>query len=178
MPNHSPLYSVKGYKGAHVLRGVRVTAEFGETADLQLIGASLPFSVPCSDVQTYTQAEAMTEGDAVTLLAQEAVLFYGQDPARVQRAADLARKPYAVQNAQRDEAGEGIPRPSLSVMCVKGQSSGWYVVRPGSCTCPDHKNGNTCKHRIAAWMHRELIIRPLAKARRTTPAQILAELEA
>jgi hypothetical protein len=118
----------------------------------------------------------MTTGDPITLLAQEAATVYNLDPKRVQRAAELARNPFAIQNARRDENDKQIT-PSLRVQCVKG-SKGWYVVRPNFCTCPDHQRGNTCKHRIAAWIHREAITRPIAQARHITPAEVFAELTA
>jgi hypothetical protein len=125
-------------------------------------------------MEPFTQAQALAAGDPITMLAQEAATVYGQDPKRVQRAADLVRTPGNVQNARRDEFDEPI-KPSLKVLCVKG-SKGWYVVRAGFCQCPDNAKGHTCKHRIAAWIHRESIVRPLAQARRVEPAQIFAEL--
>ena len=166
-----PLYTVKGYKGAHYLRDLR---ESGEIATVHLVGADLPFDVDRRDVVPFTQADAITEGNIYLMLAQEAAVLFGQDPARINRAVEIVRTSHAVQNANRDESGQEI-QPSLNCLCVKG-SSGWYVVRPGSCTCEDSKRGHTCKHRIAAWMHRESIIRPLAQARRVAPAVILAEL--
>lgn len=171
----STLYSVNGYKGAHVVLATRDT-ETGSVSDVQLIGAPLPYSVPTAELKPFEHSEAMSQGDQITLLAQEAVTVYSLDPKRVQRATQLARDPYAVQNARRDENGEQIA-PSLKVQCVKG-SKGWYVVRAGKCTCPDHAKNNTCKHRIAAWMRRESIARPLAAARHMSPAQIIAELVA
>lgn len=167
------LYSVLNHRGAHLMLATRET-EAGTVADMQLIGALESFTVPILDAVIFAQVEAMSSGDQITLLAQEAVTVYGLEPGRVQRAAELARDPYAVQNARRNEHGEQI-KPSLKVQCVKG-SKGWYTVRPGSCTCPDHAKGNTCKHRIAAWMRRESITRPLAEARKMTPAEVLAEL--
>ena len=139
-----------------------------------MIGASLPFSVPLSDVHAFTQADAMPEGDSITMLAQEAVISFGADPARVNRAAELARNPYTVQQAAKDEQGETITK-SLNVFAVKG-SSGWYVVRPGACTCEDHKRGHVCKHRLAAWMYRENIVRSIAQVRKVEPSVVLAEL--
>ena len=179
-----PLYSVKGYKGAHLLLNVREIGiegtPQGETnapaiiADVQLIGSPTSFSAVYTDLQPFQMSEAMKEGETITLLAQEAVMIYGLEAKRVQRAADLARNPYNVQQAKRDELGETI-KPSLNKLIVKG-SKGWYIVTRGWCQCPDNTRGNTCKHRIAAWMHRESIVRPLAQARRVAPAVILAEL--
>ena len=169
------LYTVKGYKGAHILEDVRDT-ESGTIADVHLVGAVLPFSVPAADVVPFTHAEAMPKGYTVEALAQEAVTVYGLDPARVQRAADLFRQPKAVQLAHRDELDEQIT-PSLNVIIVKG-SKGWYLTRRNFCQCADNTKGNTCKHRIAAWMYRESTVRPLAVARNRKPAEILAELTA
>jgi hypothetical protein len=178
--NPAPLFSVKGTPGAHIVVDQRVTG-FGpqphvNIVDVKLIGADLPYSVPLADVHEFTQADRMTEGDPITLLAQEAVLLFGADPARVIRAAELARDPHKVQQAGKDESGETIKK-SLNVFIVAG-SSGWYVVRPGSCTCEDHKRGHVCKHRLAAWMHRENIVRSLAQVRKVAPAVVLAELVA
>lgn len=176
--NHTPLYSVTGTKGAHIAQEIRVTGTGPQphpsVVDVQLIGASLPFSAPLADVHAYTQADAMTEGDPITILAQEAVILFGADPARVNRAAELARNPYSVQQAAKDEQGMSIKK-SLNVFAVKG-SSGWYVVRPGACTCEDHKRGHVCKHRLAAWMYRENIIRSIAQVRKVAPSVVLAEL--
>lgn len=175
MQHNQTLYTVKDHEGAHLLLDAREIN--GETvAEMQLIGALLPFDVKGADLEPFQMSNAMKTGDPIGLLAQEAVTIYGADPKRVQKAADLARQKAAVQQAHRDENGEQI-KPSLRVLAVKG-SSGWYVVKNGTCTCKDNEQGNICKHRIAAWMHREAIARPLAAARRTTPAKILAELEA
>ena len=171
----TPLYSVKGYKGAHVVLSTRDT-EAGIIADVQLVGAPLPFSAPAADLTPFSHADSMSQGDPITLLAQEAATVYSLDPKRTQRAADLVRNPTNVQQARRNEIDEPI-KPSLLMLIVKG-SSGWYIVRPNFCQCPDNARGNTCKHRIAGWMHRESIIRPLAAARRVEKSQILAELTA
>jgi hypothetical protein len=170
------LYSVKGYKGAHILIDMRDT-DGGIIADVQLIGASSPFSASPANLAPFQMSEALTQGDLITVLAQESAVIYGADPPRIQKATELARTPYAIQNAQRDYMGEKIKSPSMKTLIVKGRA-GWYIVEKGNCQCPDNKKGNTCKHRIAAWMHREAIARPLAQARRTTPAKILQELEA
>lgn len=176
----TPLYTIKSHPGAHILHHVRDT-ESGTIADVQLVGAPLPFSVPVSDVADYQPAtaapyQAATPGDIIAL-AQEALTVYALDPGRIARAADLARDPYKVQQAKRDVFGGPI-KPTLNNLIVKASKNGWYMVTRGSCTCKDHTRGNVCKHRIAAWMHRESIIRPLAQARRTTTARILAELNA
>ena len=175
--NKTTLYSIKGYQGAHSIIDMRDT-DSGTIATVQLIGSALPFSAALPDLTPYQTTNALpTDSDIITLLAQEAAILYGADPERINKAAELARQPYAIQNARKDFLGEPI-KPSLNTLIVKGHA-GWYLVSKGSCTCPDStKRGQVCKHRIAAWMHREAIIRPLAKLRRRTPVQILAELTA
>jgi hypothetical protein len=168
----APLYAVKNHTGAHSLRDLRET-DAGEIATVHLIGADLPYDVDRRDLTPYTTDSAYT-GDALIMLAQEAAILYGQDPGRINRATEIARRRGMVLQAHRDEDGNAIS-PSLSTICVRG-ATGWYIVRPGSCTCQDTAHGHVCKHRIAAWMHREIIIRPLAQVRRVTPAIILAEL--
>lgn len=168
------IYTVKGYKGAHMLIDMRDT-DTDTICEVMLIGALNSFSTPMADLAPYQLADALTEGDPITLLAQEAATIFNADPARVQKAANLCRDPYAVQNARYDFLGEPI-KPTLKALIVKG-AHGWYNVSLKACTCKDHTQGNICKHRIAAWMHREAIIRPLAKARRVAPAVVLAELE-
>lgn len=169
------IYTVKGYKGAHMLIDMRDT-DSGTICEVMLIGALTSFSTQMTDLTPYQLADALTEGDPITLLAQEAATIFNAEPMRVQKAANLSRDPYAVQNARFDFLGNPI-KPTLKNLIVKG-SAGWYNVSLKACTCPDHSKGNTCKHRVAAWMHRELIVRPLAKARRVAPAVVLAELEA
>lgn len=173
------LYSVEGTKGAWCFVDCYQSSPIPpampeDVAIMQLIGTSGTLHVPAAIVKSYTQADAMTEGDPIALLAQEAVILFGADPARVIRAAELARNPYTVQQAAKDEQGNPIAK-SLNVFAVKG-SSGWYVVRPGACTCEDHKRGHVCKHRLAAWMHRENIVRSIAQVRKVAPSVVLAEL--
>lgn len=172
------LYTVKGYQGAFILHDVRDTAEFGRVADVQLIGAVLPFSVPEADISPFTMSAAIKEptGDMLKNLAQEAATVYNLEPGRVMKAAELARQVSAIQQARRDERNEQI-KPSLKVLIVRGRA-GWYVVRTGSCTCPDSRRGNVCKHRIAAWMYREAIVRPMVQVSKKTRAVVLAELGA
>lgn len=179
--NLTPLYTVKGVKGAHILLGMRevdTTPEPGAEpirqtiADVHLIGALLPYSVNVDDIALFTMEDRLAEtSDIYISLAQEAITAYGLDGKRTQRAAALARDKYAVQVAKRDEHGEPIPNPSHKKLCVKGSNNGWYVVTVGSCTCPDHKNGHVCKHRIAAWMMKQITARPLAAAARVTVAE-------
>lgn len=169
------IYTVREYKGAHMLIDMRDT-DAGTICEVMLIGALNSFSAQMADLTPYQLADALTEGDPITLLAQEAATIFNAEPMRVQKAANLCRNPYAVQNARFDFLGEPI-KPTLKALIVKG-SHGWYNVSLKACTCKDHAQGNICKHRIAAWMHREAIIRPLAKATRKDRAAILAQLEA
>ncbi len=169
MKKSTVLYSVAGHTGAHMLIDVRA-AESGEIADVQLIGALLPFSVPIADLTPFTPADRFPSQKYATLasLAQEAVTVYGLDPARVQRAVMLLQNRTNVQQARYDELGEAIT-PSLDKLIVKAESKpGWYVVTRGVCNCKDHSQGNVCKHRIAAWIFREVISRNQVAARRHT----------
>ncbi len=110
-------------------------------------------------------------------LAKEALTRWPAqvDPARLVRAVDILQSNrWNVQLAHRDENDQPI-KPSYAVLIVRG-SHGWYVVREKSCTCPDSRAGHICKHRIAAWLYRESIIRPLAEAGLKTGAQLKKEL--
>ena len=89
-------------------------------------------------------------------LATEAIRVYGADPARVQRAVELLQR-QAVHLARYDRSGLPVV-PSLEIFAVAG-SQGWYTVSHGECTCKDHQLGHVCKHRLAAWMYREVEIR-------------------
>lgn len=175
------LYKIEGSPAAHYLIGLReceVTPTAGEpaqmqmVADVQMIGAVLPYSVPAANLSEYTNTTPPQCGDTIATLAQEAAVIYKLDPKRVQKAAEIARNKYSVQPAKRDEYGNEI-KPSYSVLCVKG-SSGWYVVKKNFCTCEDHKRGHVCKHRIAAWMTKEMIARPQAAAARITTAEYIS----
>ena len=105
-------------------------------------------------------------------LKREAVNALHQDPAMVEAALDILDTSANVQNANADENGQRI-NPSLAVLIVRGEH-GWVVVRPGSCTCGSK---TICAHRIAAWIHRESVIRPLAQAANKNRASILKMLE-
>ncbi len=92
-------------------------------------------------------------------LAEQARATWPQiDPARLERAVELVEASSTnVQQAHYDEDGGRIT-PSLEVLIVRG-SHGWYVVRKHSCTCPDHRSGHVCKHRLAAWLYTTFISR-------------------
>lgn len=180
-PITTPLYSVKGQTGAHVLSKLQ-DAHHNPTSDtpttyaqIYLIGSdNAGLTVPINDLAPFTLNNKYNGDDLITALAQEAVILYSADPARVQRGADIARNPYKVQQARRDFADQPIT-PTLKTIIVQSESGrGWYIVEKGTCQCKD--TAPICKHRIAAWIYRECITRPIAKARRTTPAAILAEL--
>lgn len=173
------LYSIKGHTGAHLLEKLQEihpdpTNDTPETvARVCLVGAQEPFFVPVADLTPYTLDNTYTGDDVTVQLAQTAATVYNLDPWRVQRAADLNRNPYNVQIARKDENGQKIAQPSYKKMIVKGSKGGWYITTRGTCTCKDHANGHTCKHRIAAWMRRESIARPLATAARVTVAEYI-----
>ena len=105
-------------------------------------------------------------------LRREAITKYHIPGPLVDQAIALNQNPYDVQQARKDENGHPIYKPSLSTLIVRGQH-GWYVVRSKSCSCETHDG--ICVHRIAAWIHREIIIRPLAEARGVAPSVIQAE---
>ena len=179
------LYTVKDLKGAHYVEEYRpIYPNASDTpshyvAVVRLVGAIEHFDANPDDLTPFTLADRATFDDWVINLAQEAATLYNLDPQRVQRAAEIVRSSRtAVQMAKRDEFGEPIAQPSYKKMIVKGSKSGWYVVTRGSCTCKDHANGHTCKHRIAVWMKKESIARPIAAVRRTSVKTILEELGA
>jgi len=179
------LYTVKDLKGAHYDEEYRpIYPDASDTpshyvAVVRLVGAIEHFDANPDDLTPFTLADRATFDDWIINLAQEAATLYNLDPQRVQRAAEIVRSSRtAVQMAKRDEFGEPIAQPSYKKMIVKGSKSGWYVVTRGSCTCKDHANGHTCKHRIAAWMKKESIARPIAAVRRTSVKTILEELGA
>lgn len=185
MSTITPLYSVKGFSGAHFMHGMR-ECEITETpgaepikkifAKVQLIGSLLPFDVPFEDLSMFDLSNKYQGEDITISLAQEAATIYNQEAKRVQKAAELNRDTFAVQIAKRDKFGDPIHYPTWKTAIVKGSDGGWYVISKGECTCQDHKRGNTCKHRIAVWMRRESIARPLAAARRVPVAQIISEV--
>jgi len=178
------LYTLPNHPGAHIINSMRDVSDTDPAAtytvaDVQLIGAPLAFTAPLSDLRIFTPAASLPNDDSqdiITRLAQEAITVYGLDLQRIIKAAELARGRNNILPARRDYMDQPIKNASLKLLCVRG-SKGWYLVTRGSCTCPDNR-GHVCKHRIAAWIYRETIARPLAKARRTTTAKILQELEA
>ncbi len=100
----------------------------------------------------------MTYATVASLCTEICERWPGVDPDRVLRAAELVTSsPYNILPARRDEHDQPI-KPDHDVLAIRGQQ-GWYVVRKHSCTCQDHARGNVCKHRIAAWIHQQLIIR-------------------
>ncbi len=158
------LYTVKNHPGAHIVRAIRErvdeNAQTHICAEVLLIGAQLPYTVPLADVRPWASDSPRAQMPAVNrtvALAQEAVLVYGLDPARVQRAALLM---YSRGVLPARYNADGTPREtSLDVLAVRVSAGGWYTVERGSCTCPDHRAGHVCKHRIAAWMYREAVTR-------------------
>jgi len=75
------------------------------------------------------------------------------DPARIGRAVELVCKKGMVFTANRDEHGNSIQPRGEKLTIVRSSTGGYYYVRKGSCTCPDHLKGNICKHRIAAYVN-------------------------
>ncbi len=171
MYNKKELYALPNTRGAWQYYGENKDSDSKTDAPhlFRLIGSypSLIFRMADNAAMPYTGEAAYifplypdTES-----LAQEAVTTYKLDPARVQRAAEIVEGSRTnCQPAHRDENGEPINTPSYEIQAVKSQNannSGWYLVRRGSCTCHDSReDGNICKHRIAAWMTRELAERP------------------
>lgn len=103
-------------------------------------------------------------------LAQEAAARWPQlDPARIERAVEIAAKPGTIYNAK-------CPPGEFDVRNSKG--NGWYRVstKAKTCTCPDHIKGHVCKHRLAVWLFVEARTRAAAQVRRVPQAQIVREL--
>jgi hypothetical protein len=103
-------------------------------------------------------------------LAQEALKRWpALDPARLERAIEIAARPGMIYNA-RCNAGEFDVRAS--------NGTGWYHVntKARTCTCPDSHKGHVCKHRLAVWLFVEARTRPAAQARRVDTAVIMGEL--
>ena len=103
-------------------------------------------------------------------LAQEALKRWpGLDPARINRAVEIAAKPGTIYNAK-------CPPGEFDVRASSGR--GWYHVntKARTCTCPDSKKGHVCKHRLACWLFVEARTRPAAQARRVDVAVIMGEL--
>jgi len=184
MINIEGLYQINGKHGGYIIRNLTGVEGFDATVEALLVGEGEVYypsgpsnwlRVAVEDVQPYTADNAWPAkwpGEIVSL-AQEAVCVYGLDPWLVSTAAQIVHRRFSIVQARRDERGVDI-QPSLEVIAVETDSKrGWHVVRPGHCTCGD--NG-ICKHRTAAWLYKEAIIRPLAAARRTTSTQIMAEL--
>lgn len=90
-------------------------------------------------------------------LANEIKEKWNLETGRVEKAVKLASTRGMVLNALRNEHGQSIT-PSENLIIVRGSKGGFYYVRMSqkSCTCIDHKRGNVCKHRIAAYLSTEL----------------------
>ena len=163
--NKKMTYSLKCANGAYMF--LRETNQEPFTHTFQLIGSVPPLTITTTDDahEPYTGATAYNFPlyPDVESLAQEAVINFKLDPARVQRAAEIVRASRTnCQPARRDENGEPIQSPSYEVHAVKSQKdNAWYVVKRGYCSCHDSReDGNICKHRVAAWITRELAERP------------------
>jgi hypothetical protein len=103
-------------------------------------------------------------------LAREALAKWpALDPARLERAVEIAAHPGMIYNA-RCNAGEFDVRSS--------SGTGWYHVntKARTCTCKDSQSGHVCKHRLAVWLFVEARTRPQATARRIDTAVIMKEL--
>ena len=91
-------------------------------------------------------------------LAEEVIQKWSAEPKRVERALKIVNTRGMVMMAQKDEHDHAI-EPSEALIIVRASSQrGWYFVRrmDHSCTCMDHRKGNLCKHRIAAYLYIEL----------------------
>jgi len=133
------------------------TAKMAKLGDETLIFVN----VPLASVQPASLDRLHTGYPNIATLCTEAALLYKLDTARVQRAATITNTLGMIVLAKHDENGETIA-PSYDVIAVRSQSNprGWYIVRKGSCTCPDAARGTVCKHRITAWIYKELHLRP------------------
>jgi hypothetical protein len=175
-PQANPfLYAVAGYTGAHTATMREIHADPATDkptrliARVHLIGAIDPFEIELTDLRPFNPAtDQYRDGSLYTTLAQEAAVIYGLDPARIHRAIEIINTTGAIMPAKYDEQGNAIPKPSYALMYVRATNGrGFYLVTKGTCTCPDHKNGHTCKHRIAAWMMREAQDNPSRKPAQT-----------
>lgn len=138
------LYNLKNHEGAWKFLELRET-EAGTIATVQFIGAPLPISADPQDLTPYT-GEAAQYNDPIATLAQRAAIVYKLDPARINRACNIIRtdNPPMIREATEH----------LRITSSNGKKS--YRVAQKSCDCYDSQKGNICKHRIAAWMYREL----------------------
>ena len=129
-PKPVQLYSIKGHTGAHLLEKLQeihpdpIDDTPQTVARVLLVGAIDPFFVPVEDLAPFTLENKYDGEDLTTTLAQEAITIYGQDPKRVQRAADLNRNTYAVQQARKDANGEKITAPSTPSGTISITDSG------------------------------------------------------
>jgi hypothetical protein len=153
---NTQLYAVKDHPGAHLFIEMRDT-DSGTWARMHLIGAPLPFDARPEDCTPYNPAEDSPQEDntaveiwhkidSIVLLAQRAAIQYRLDPPRIIRACNILR----AENPGMVKECEGYLQITSSNMRQT------YRVTKGLCECHDHSKGNICKHRIAAWMYREL----------------------
>jgi len=141
------LYAVKDHPGAHLFLEMRET-QSGTWAKMHQIGAMLPFDARPEDCTPYDPAEDTNHADTDPIfnLAQRAAVQYHLDPSRIIRACNILR----AENPSMVKEREGYLEITSSNMRQT------YRVTKGLCECHDHMKGNICKHRIAAWMFREL----------------------
>ena len=107
------------------------------------------------------------------------------DPQRAQRALHILtdHKPGTMlMLASRDENDMPVSSDQ-NLWIVRGSARGWYFVRPDdhSCTCPDHRKGHVCKHRLAVYLYTQQIERTRAAViadirSKRTEEQILQDL--
>ena len=78
------------------------------------------------------------------------------DPTRLEKAVILVSF-HGLNMAHKDENGKKIS-PTWYVLAVQGTSKNPYIVRKGSCTCPDSSiAGHVCKHRLAFYIFQKLM---------------------
>lgn len=155
-------YSLKGYNGIFIIMSAWEDETHEEYKALRICDENYRVIVTAEEVQPVAQAAYM-DSQTIFDICTEAVIRYHLDPARVLRGAIISTKRGMIGNASRDENGEPIT-PNPRVKWIRGSKGGFYTVKKGFCTCEDHKNGNICKHRIAAWIKDTQYIRGTAYA--------------
>ena len=148
------LVQVKATPGAHVITDVRET-QSGIWVDVQLIGGG-QYSARMEDVTPYDASQPAAEGNQLFQLAQRAVIKYSLDPMRVQKAHDLASREGWIIPRDGSLMVKSQSFDDYNFQSVKNPKGKIYSVSQSSCTCKDTERGNICKHRIAAWMYREM----------------------
>lgn len=103
-------------------------------------------------------------------LAAEVETKWHPDPTRLLKAVQIVAGKTNIYN-NHCAPGEWDVRSQTAL-------NAWHHVdtHRHTCTCTDSQRGNMCKHRLAVWLHVQIITRPIAEARRQSETQIMREL--